>query len=62
MMLHERTCPEDVAAAVAPGGELCVVAGATVDSVSLRSKLLVHKTCATLTALEARLVPVFLLV
>ena len=61
-MLHERTCPEDVAAAVAPGGELGVVAGPAVDAVGLGAELLVHEAGGALAALEAGLVPVLLLV
>ena len=39
---------EDVSAGVAPGGELRVVAGPTVDAVRLRPKLLVHQAAPTL--------------
>ena len=59
---NEPTCPEDVAAAVAPGGELCVVAGPAVDAVGLGAELLVHEGGAALGAHEACLVPVLLLV
>ena len=58
----KRTCPEDVAAAVAPGGELGVVAGPAVDAVGLGAELLVHQGGAALGAHEACLVPVLLLV
>ncbi len=56
------TCPEDVSAAVAPGGELGVVAAAAVDPVRLGAELLVHQGRAALVAQEACLVPVLLLV
>ena len=56
------TCPEDVPAAVAPGGELRVVAWPAVDTVGLGAKLLVHEGGAALGAHEACLVPVLLLV
>merc|ERR1719402_159778 len=39
-LLH--ACSEDIPAAVAPGCELCVVAGAAVDPVGLAAELLVH--------------------
>jgi len=39
-LLH--ACPEDIPASIAPSSELCVVAGAAVDPVSLAAKLLVH--------------------
>jgi len=59
-LLH--ACPEDIPAAVAPGCELRVVAGATVDPVCLAAELLVHQRRAALGAEEARFVPVLLFV
>ena len=53
---------EDVPAAVAPGGELRVVAWSAVDAVGLGAELLVDEGGAALGAHEARLVPVLLLV
>ena len=58
----KRTCPEDVPASVAPGGELRVVAWSAVDAVGLGAELLVDEGGAALGAHEARLVPVLLLV
>ena len=51
-----------VLAGVAPGSELCVVAGPAVDAVGLGAELLVHEAGGALAALEAGLVPVLLLV
>jgi len=59
-LLH--TSLEDVPTAVAPGGELCVVAGTTVDPVSLGPELLVHQARPALVTEEAGLMPVLLLV
>ena len=57
-----RTRPEYIAASVAPGGELCVVAGAAVDAVGLGAELLVYEGGATFGADEAGLVPVLFFV
>ena len=48
MTAHLLTSLEDVSTTVTPGGKLGVIARSTVDSVRLRTKLLVHKTGATL--------------
>ena len=61
-MIPELTGAEDLAAAVAAGGELGVVAGAAVDVLRLRAELLVHQRHAALVAQETRLVPVLVLV
>ncbi len=53
---------ENVAAAVAPGGELGVVAVAAVDLLKLGTELLVHEGDSALGAQEAGLVPVPVLV
>lgn len=53
---------EYIATSVTSSGELCIIAGSTVDPVSLRAKLFVHKTGPTLIAEKASLMPVFLLV
>lgn len=53
---------EDLAAAVAAGGELGVIAVAAVDLVRLGAELLVHQGHAALVAQEAGLVPVLVLV
>jgi hypothetical protein len=50
----QLTSSENIAAAVAPGGKLGVVAGAAVDPVRLAAKLLVHKARATLTEDEGK--------
>lgn len=63
LVLHFlHTCFEDIPAAIAPCGELGVVARTAVDSVSFGSKLLVHQAAPALVAQEASLVPVLLLV
>jgi len=59
-LLH--TSLEHVSTPVTPGGKLGVIARSTVDSVRLRTKLLVHKTGATLVAKETGFVPMLLLV
>lgn len=53
---------EDLAAAVASGRELGIVAIAAVDLVGLRAELLVDERYAALVAQEARLVPVLVFV
>ena len=53
---------EDVLTSVTPGSKLCIIAGATVDPVSFGAKLLVHQRGSTFAALEAGLMPMFLLV
>jgi len=59
-LLH--TSLEHVSTSVTSGGKLGVIAGAAVDSVRLRTKLLVHKTGPTLVAEETGFVPMLLLV
>jgi len=59
-LLH--ACFKHVSTPVTSGGKLCIVAGPTVDSVSLRPELLVHQAGPALVAEEAGLVPVLLLV
>jgi len=59
-LLH--TSLEHVSTSVTPGGKLGVIARSTVDSVRLRTKLLVHKTGATLVAKETGFMPMLLLV
>jgi len=59
-LLH--TSLEDISTPVTSGGELGVIARSTVDSVRLRTKLLVHKTGSALVAEEAGLVPMLLFV
>lgn len=53
---------EDLAAAIAAGGECGVVAGGAVDLLGLGAERLVHQRHSALAAQEARLVPVLLLV
>jgi len=63
LVLHLlRAGTEDLAAAIAAGGELGVVAVAAVDVVRLGAELLVHQGHSTLGAQEARFVPVLVLV
>ena len=59
-LLHAGS--EDVAAAVAPRGELSIVTRAAVDAVRLRPELLVHQRSAAFGTDEAGLVPVLLFV
>lgn len=63
LVLHLlRASAEDLAAAIAAGGEGGVVAGSAVDLLSLGAERLVHQRHAALAAQEAGLVPVLLLV
>jgi len=59
-LLH--SCFENISAPVTPGGELCVIAWSTVDSVSLGAELLVHEAGPALVAEEAGLMPVLLFI
>lgn len=44
LVLHFlHACTEDIAASVTSGGKLSVIARSTIDSIGLRSKLLVHE-------------------
>jgi len=59
-LLH--TCFEDIPTSITPGSKLGIIAWATVDPVSLASKLLVNQTGPALVAEEAGLVPVLLFI
>jgi hypothetical protein len=56
------TCSENLAASIATGRELGIVAVAAVDFVRLGAELLVHQGHSALAAQEARLVPVLVFV
>jgi len=53
---------EHISTSIAASGELCIIAGTTVYSISLGPKLFVNQTGSTLVTKEAGLMPVFLLV
>jgi len=56
------TGSEDLAASIAAGGKLGIVAIATVDLVCLRTELFVHEWHAALAAQETGLMPVLVFV
>jgi hypothetical protein len=56
------TCSENLAASIAAGRELGIVAVAAVDFVRLGAELLVHQGHSALAAQEARLMPVLVFV
>lgn len=62
IILHLLTSSEDLATTIAPRGKLLIVAIATVNSIRLRTKLLIHQRNATFIAEEACFVPVFVLI
>lgn len=63
LVLHLlRTCSEDLAAAIASGSKLGIIAVSAVDLVCLASKLLVYERHSALGAKEASLMPMLVLV
>ncbi len=58
----ELTRPEDVAASIASGCELGIIARSAIDPVCLGSKLLVDERSPALGADEAGLMPMLLLI
>lgn len=62
VVVVELTCTEYLAAAVATGRELRIVAVATIDLIGLRSKLLVDQIQIAFEAEETGLVPVLVFV
>jgi len=59
-LLH--SCSEDISTTITSGGKLGIIAGATVDSVSLASKLFVYQAASAFVAQETRLMPMLLFV